>query len=97
MAIAGRSDEAGAILDELRARPPGAPTAVSEAWLLGVLGKIDDAFDLLAGAEKEYQGILGYTGLPGFDPIRSDGQGHVFRLAAISASRFCTCRGEPVL
>jgi adenylate cyclase len=72
LAIAGRNDEARTILEELRARPPGAPTAVSEAWLLGALGKIDDAFDVLARAEEEHQGLLCYTGMPGFDPLRSD-------------------------
>jgi hypothetical protein len=34
LAAAGRSDEARAILDELRARPAASPTVVSEAWLL---------------------------------------------------------------
>ncbi len=56
----------------LRARPAASPTVVSEAWLLGALGEIDDAFEVLARAEDEYQGLLCYTGLPGFDPLRSD-------------------------
>jgi hypothetical protein len=60
------------VLDELRARPAGSPTVVSEAWLLGALGEKDDAFDVLARAEEEYQGLLAYTGLPGFDPLRGD-------------------------
>ena len=42
------------------------------AWLLGALGEIDDAFDVLARAEEEHQGILCYTGLPGFDSLRAD-------------------------
>jgi hypothetical protein len=50
-----------------RPRPPW-----SEAWLLGALGEIDDAFDVLARAEEEHQGILCYTGLPGFDSLRAD-------------------------
>ena len=72
LATAGRKDEARKILEELRARPAAWPTAVSEAWLLGALGEIDDAFDVLARAEEEYQGLLCYTGLPGFDPLRTD-------------------------
>ena len=72
LAAAGRSDEARAVLEELRARPAASPTVVSEAWLLGALGEIDDAFDVLARAEEEHQGLLCYTGLPGFDPLRSE-------------------------
>jgi hypothetical protein len=47
-------------------------SSLSEAWLLGALGDIDDAFDVLARAEEEFQGLLRYTGLPGFDPLRAD-------------------------
>jgi serine/threonine-protein kinase len=72
LATAGRKDEARKILDELRARPEASPTAVSEAWLLGALGETDGAFGVLARAEEEYQGLLCYTGLPGFDPLRTD-------------------------
>jgi hypothetical protein len=63
LAVAGRDGEA---------RPAASPTAVSEASLLGALGQIDDAFDVLARAEEEHQGLLCYTGLPGFDSLRSD-------------------------
>jgi len=72
LAVAGRDSEARTVLEELRARPAGSPTAVSEAWLLGALGEFDDAFEVLARAEEEYQGIVSYTGLPGFDPLRAD-------------------------
>jgi TolB-like protein/Tfp pilus assembly protein PilF len=72
LAAAGRDSEARTVLEELRARPAGSPTAVSEGWLLGALGELDDAFDVLARAEEEYQGLLCYTGLPGFDSLRSD-------------------------
>jgi tetratricopeptide (TPR) repeat protein len=72
LAAAGRDDEARTILEELRARPADSPTAVSQAWLLGALGEIDDAFDVLARAEEEHQGLLCYTGLPGFDSLRAD-------------------------
>ena len=72
LASAGRESEARSILGELRARPSDSPTAVSEAWLLGALGEIDEAFAVLARAEEEYQGLVSYTGLPGFDSLRSD-------------------------
>ncbi len=72
LATAGRKDEARAILEELRARPADAPTSVTEGWLLGALGEIDAAFEVLARAEEELQGLLYYTGLPGFDPLRAD-------------------------
>ena len=72
LATAGRKGEARTLLEELRARPAGAPTVVSEAWLLGALGEIDAAFEVLARAEEECQAFLYYTGLPGFDPLRAD-------------------------
>ena len=72
LAAAGRDGDARTILAELRARPAGSPTAVSEAWLLGALSEIDNAFDVLARAEEEHQGLLCYTGVPGFDSLRSD-------------------------
>jgi serine/threonine-protein kinase len=72
LAAAGRDGEARTVLEELRARPAASPTVVSEAWLLGALGEIDDAFDVLARAEEEHQGLLCYTGLPGFDSLRAD-------------------------
>jgi TolB-like protein/Tfp pilus assembly protein PilF len=72
LATAGRKEEARNILEELRARPAGAPTNVPEAMLLGALGEIDAAFELLARAEDEYQASLYYTGWPGFDPLRAD-------------------------
>ena len=71
LATAGRKGEARTILEELRARPAGLGV-VSEAWLLGALGEIDAAFEVLARAEDEYQAMLYYTGLPGFDPLRAD-------------------------
>ncbi|HKC23304.1 MAG TPA: hypothetical protein VKF32_01110 [Thermoanaerobaculia bacterium] len=72
LATAGRKDEARKILEELRSRPAGAPTNVTEAMLLGALGEIDAAFEMLARAEDEYQASLYYTGWPGFDPLRGD-------------------------
>ena len=72
LAIAGRKGEARTILAELRARPPTAPAVVSEAWLLGALGEVDAAFDVVARAEEECLAYLYFTGLPGFDPLRGD-------------------------
>jgi hypothetical protein len=72
LALAGRRDEARRLLEALRARPAGSPTLVIEAWLLGALGEIDEAFEVLGRAEEEYQGMVSYTGLPGFDSLRSD-------------------------
>jgi hypothetical protein len=71
LAAAGRRDEARKLLQELRALPT-APHFVSEGWLLGALGEIDAAFEALARAEEEYQAMLYYTGLPGFDSLRAD-------------------------
>ncbi len=72
LATSGRGDAARTILEELRARPAGAPTVVSEGWLLGALGETDAAFEVLARAEAECQAFLYYTGLPVFDPLRAD-------------------------
>jgi len=72
LALAGRRDEAQRLLEDLRARPAGSPTVVVEAWLLGALGKFNEAFEVLGRAEEEYQGMVSYTGLPGFDSLRSD-------------------------
>ena len=72
LASAGRRDEARTLLEELRARPTGSPTLVIEAWLLGALGEVDEAFEVLGRAEAEYQGMVSYTGLPGFDSLRAD-------------------------
>jgi TolB-like protein/Tfp pilus assembly protein PilF len=72
LATAGRKGEARTLLEELRARPATAPTTVSEAWLLGALGELDAAFEVLSRAEEECQVFMYYTGLPGFDPLRTD-------------------------
>ncbi len=63
LATAGRKGEARTILEELRARPPAAPAVVSEAWLLGALGEVDAAFEVVARAEEERQAYLYFTGL----------------------------------
>jgi TolB-like protein/Tfp pilus assembly protein PilF len=72
LAAVGRTTEARRLLDELHARPAGSPTVVAEAWLLGGLGEIDAAFEVLARAEEECQANLYFTGFPVFDPLRAD-------------------------
>jgi TolB-like protein/Tfp pilus assembly protein PilF len=72
LATAGRKDEARAILAELRSRPKDSPAVASEAWLLGALGEVDEAFEVIARAEEECAAYLYFTGAPGFDPIRAD-------------------------
>jgi serine/threonine-protein kinase len=72
LASAGRTDEARTLLEELRGRPAEAPQIVSEGWLLGALGEIDAAFEVFARAEEQHQLWLYYSGLPGFDVVRTD-------------------------
>jgi TolB-like protein/cytochrome c-type biogenesis protein CcmH/NrfG len=72
LATAGREDEARTLLAELRTRPAEAPQIVSEGWLLSALGEIDAAFDVFKRAEEKNQLWLYYTGVPGFDPVRTD-------------------------
>ena len=71
-ALAGRTNEARALLNELSARPSDAPRIGSDIWLLAALGEIEKAFQELARAEAEYQPFVYYTAFPGFDPLRSD-------------------------
>jgi TolB-like protein/Tfp pilus assembly protein PilF len=71
-AVAGRIHEAKDILGELRGRPESSPTVVTEAWLLATLGKMDDAWEVLARAEEENQGMLNYLGLPPFELFHGD-------------------------
>lgn len=72
LATAGRKEEAKPLLEELRARPATAPTIVTEAQLLGALGDLDDAFEVLVRAEEECQLFLYFHGWPTFDPLRAD-------------------------
>lgn len=72
LAVAGRVDDATAVLRELRARPPAAPTVVAEGWLLGALGDTDAAFDVFSRAADEQHAMLYYIGLPAFDALRDD-------------------------
>jgi serine/threonine-protein kinase len=72
LATAGRKDEARTLLEELRTRPADAPPIVPQGWLLGALAEIDAAFELFARAADAHQLWLYYTGLPGFDTVRTD-------------------------
>ncbi len=71
-AVAGRVEQARAILDELRSGPAPSPTVVSEAWLLAALGDKEGALDVLARAHQESQTFALYYQLPAFDTLRND-------------------------
>lgn len=70
--MAGRVDDARAVLGEMRARPTPAPAVVSEAWLLAALGDTTAAWEVLGRCEQENQGLLAFVRLSGFDPLRAD-------------------------
>jgi TolB-like protein/Tfp pilus assembly protein PilF/predicted Ser/Thr protein kinase len=72
LAVAGRTHEAQAVLAELTRRPLPAPAVLSEVWLRAALGDPERAWEVLSTAEREHQPLLPLTGLPGFDPLRSD-------------------------
>jgi TolB-like protein/Tfp pilus assembly protein PilF len=72
LASVGKTDEAKAILGELRKRPTGSPSLVHEACLLGMLGDKDAAFDMLSRATDEFAPMACYIGLPCFDALRDD-------------------------
>ena len=72
LAVAGRSEKAHAILDELNSRTEPAPTVVPEAWIRAALGDIEGAWDVLDRAERESQAILYFAGMAPFDPLRAD-------------------------
>ncbi len=72
LATAGRKDEARPLLVELRVRPVTEPTIVTEGQLLGALGDLDAAFEVLVKAEAEGQLFLYFHGWPTFDPLRGD-------------------------
>ena len=72
LAVAGRTEEARRILTDLQARPATAGNAVSEVWLAAALGERDLAFQILDRITRDTSLFLPFTGLPGFDPLRSD-------------------------
>jgi TolB-like protein/Flp pilus assembly protein TadD len=72
LAAAGRTDEARRVLADLRARPAPAPKVLSEAWLIAALGETDAAFEVLDQLLEEKNLVIIFTGLPGFDPLRTD-------------------------
>ena len=45
---------------------------IGSGWLLGALGEVEAAFEVVARAEEECLAYLYFTGLPGFDPLRGD-------------------------
>jgi tetratricopeptide (TPR) repeat protein len=74
LAMAGRSDEAKAILTELKKRPKlDAVALMGIADTYSVLGEKDEAFAFLEAAYQERAGWLIFLGIrPTFDNIRSD-------------------------
>ena len=68
----GADTGARALLDELSTRSPDAPAVISEAWLLGALGRSDEAFEVLARADEELDALRCHTGYPAFDSLRAD-------------------------
>ena len=74
LAMAGRKDKALAILVALDARERnGEPVAAAMATICGALGRLDDAFDLLAKARARGEFEMGYLMVdPRWDPLRGD-------------------------
>ncbi|MGH9024226.1 MAG: tetratricopeptide repeat protein, partial [Acidimicrobiia bacterium] len=72
LAAAGRVEDARSVLEALRARPAPATTVLPEAWMLAALGDREGAWQVLNRATEEKQLLVALTGLPGFDPLRSD-------------------------
>ena len=71
-AVAGREDQARAVLAELRMGGARPSENVAEAWLRAVLGDADGAWAILERVEQTCQQTLLLAGMPGFDPLRAD-------------------------
>ncbi|HKI86331.1 MAG TPA: tetratricopeptide repeat protein, partial [Thermoanaerobaculia bacterium] len=78
-AAAGRADAAREVLDELAARPEGAPTVVPEVWLRAQLRDLEGAWTVLDRAVEEGQFLVMATTMHGFDPLRDDPRFEVLR------------------
>ncbi len=70
-AVAGREDQARAVLAELRMGGAQPSENVAEAWLLAALGEADGAWAILERVEETCQQTLLLAGMPGFDPLRA--------------------------
>jgi TolB-like protein/Flp pilus assembly protein TadD len=72
-AMARRREPAESTLDELHARARTAYVSpVFKAWILGALGRIDEAFDLLEQGYQERSPLLPWLVYPVYDPMRND-------------------------
>ena len=71
-AVAGRTEEAKAILEEIRDRPAGSPLLVFEACILAELNDNEAAFALLSRAAEECAPMAYYLGLACYDRFRDD-------------------------
>ena len=74
LAIAGKTDEAKRIVDEVKGHPKLDPLSlISLAETHSVMGEKKEAFEILEAAYQERNGLLIFLGvLPYFDNIRSD-------------------------
>ena len=71
--IAGRKEEARAVLDELKARSTSDYVLnTSVAWILGALGEHDEAFEYFGRAIDEREVLMCTAYLPPFDAVRDD-------------------------
>ena len=71
--VAGRTEEAQAILAELRERSiTDYVLNVSIGWVLGALGAHDDAIECFSRAIDEREALMRCAYLPPFDTVRSD-------------------------
>ena len=72
-AMANRREPAETTLDELQARARIAYVSpVFKAWILGALGRIDEAFDLLEQGYQERSPLLPSLVYPVYDTMRND-------------------------
>ena len=72
-AVANLREPAESTLDELQARARTAYVSpVFRAWILGALGRIDEAFDLLEQGYQERSPLLPWLVYPVYDPMRND-------------------------
>jgi serine/threonine protein kinase/Flp pilus assembly protein TadD len=74
LAMAGKTDQAKKILNELKRQPKLDPLSlISLAGTHSVLGEKDEAFELLEAAYQEHTGLLIFVGVyPTFDNLRPD-------------------------
>jgi len=71
--VANLREPAESTLDELQARAGTAYVApLFRSWIMGALGRIDEAFDLLEEGYLERSPLLTWLAFPVYDPLRND-------------------------